>query len=119
MISTKKLCYKIVQKIGSVASTVSSLSTTVGNLSGTVSGLSSTVNNLSSKFVTGSYVYNDPNNPTTTISFTDANISGKSYIICGAQDAGNPPLRASISGTTITVEVSGTVTVQRINYICW
>ena len=116
MISTKKLCYKIVQKIGSVAGTVSSLSTTVSNLSGTVSGLSTKVSPMPS-FVGGSYVYNSTS--TTTISFTDANVSGKSYIICGAQDAGNPPLRASISGTTITVYLADAVTMARINYICW
>lgn len=67
--------------------------------------------------ITGSYVYNGE--ATTTITFTDSAINGKTHIICGCQDAGNPPLRATISGTTITVYVATSVTVMRINYICY
>lgn len=67
--------------------------------------------------VTGSYVYNST--ATDTITFQDANVNGKSFIICGCQDAGNPILRASLSGNTITVYLSGPVTIMRINYICF
>lgn len=67
--------------------------------------------------VTGTYVYNST--ATDTITFQDANVNGKSFIICGCQDAGNPILRASISGSTITVYLSGSVTLMRINYICY
>lgn len=67
--------------------------------------------------ITGSYVYNGE--ATATITFTDSAINGKTHIICGCQDAGNPPLRATISGTTITVYVATSVTVMRINYICY
>lgn len=67
--------------------------------------------------VTGTYVYSG--SAVSSFSFTDSNISGKSFIICGTQDAGNPVLRASISGTTITVYVSDTVTLMRVNYICF
>lgn len=69
------------------------------------------------KIVTGSYVYNGE--ATTTITFTDSAINGKTHIICGCQDAGNPPLRATISGTTITVYVATSVKVMRVNYICY
>lgn len=72
---------------------------------------------FSQKIVTGTYVYSGA--AVSTFSFTDANVSGKSLIICGTQDAGNPVLRASISGTTITVYVSDTVTLMRVNYICF
>ena len=69
--------------------------------------------------VFGSYVYNGAS--TDTIVFTDSNCQDKTRIICGTQDAGNPPLRASIDDNTgeITVYLSGNVTVARINYICW
>lgn len=67
--------------------------------------------------ITGSYIYNGE--ATTTITFTDPAINGKTHIICGCQDAGNPPLRATISGTTITVYVAASVTVMRVNYICY
>ena len=67
----------------------------------------------------GSYLYNSTS--TDTITFTDTNCKGKTRIICGTQDAGNPPLRASLDNDTgeITVYLSGAVTVARINYICW
>lgn len=71
----------------------------------------------SDAIVTGSYVYNG--SLTTTITITDSNVDGKTHVICGAQDAGNPPLRASISGTTITVYLSDAVTLMRVNYICY
>lgn len=67
--------------------------------------------------ITGSYVYNGSS--TTSFSFTDSAIDGKSFIICGTQDAGNPVARASISGTTITVYLNDPVTVMRVNYICY
>ena len=68
---------------------------------------------------TGSYVYNDTS--TTTISFTDANMIGKTHIICGTQDSGNPVLRASINSSTgaITCYLSDAVTLMRVNYICF
>lgn len=72
---------------------------------------------LADEIVTGSFVYNGAS--TTTITITDANVDGKSYVICGAQDSGNPPLRASISGSTITVYLSDPVTLMRVNYICF
>lgn len=65
----------------------------------------------------GSYVYQGSS--TTSFTFADSNISGKSYIICGTQDAGNPVARASISGTTVTVYLDNPVTVMRVNYICF
>lgn len=75
---------------------------------------------FSQKIVTGTYLYNNTSSPAvTSFSFTDANISGKSFIICGTQDAGNPVLRASISGTTITVYVADGVQLMRVNYICF
>lgn len=72
---------------------------------------------LADKFVSGSYVYQGAS--TTSFSFTNSAISGKSLIICGTQDAGNPVARASISGTTITVYLNDPVTVMRVNYICY
>ena len=68
---------------------------------------------------TGTYVYNGA--ATDTITFTDANMAGKSYIICGTQDAGNPVNRASLNGSTgeITVYLSSAVTLMRVNYICF
>lgn len=87
----------------------------------TVNGkaLSSDINLTASDvgIVTGSYVYNGE--ATTTITITDANVNGKTHVICGAQDAGNPPQRASISGSTITVYLASAVTVMRVNYICY
>lgn len=71
----------------------------------------------SSAFVAGSYVYNGAS--ATSFSFQDAAVDGKTHIICGCQDAGNPPFRASISGDTITVYLSGAVTLMRVNYICY
>lgn len=68
---------------------------------------------------TGTYVYNGAS--TTTITFTDSNMIGKSLIICGTQDSGNPVLRASLNSSTgeITAYLSGAVTVMRLNYICY
>lgn len=67
--------------------------------------------------VTGSYVYNGE--ATATITITDSAVNGKTHVICGAQDAGNAPQRASISGSTITVYLADPVTVMRVNYICF
>lgn len=69
------------------------------------------------KYVSGSHVYQGES--ATSFSFTDSAIDGKSFIICGTQDAGNPVARASISGTTITVYLNDPVTVMRVNYICY
>lgn len=70
-------------------------------------------------FAAGTYVYDDEDNSTTTFSFTDSKVNGKERIICGTQDAGNPVLRASISGSTITVYLADPVTLMRVNYICF
>ncbi len=68
--------------------------------------------------VWGSYVYSGAS--TDYFEVVDANIAGKTHIICGTQDAGNPVLRASISnGTTIKIYLSGAVTLMRVNYICF
>ena len=67
--------------------------------------------------ITGSYVYSGA--PTTSFSFTDSKINGKTLIICSTQDAGNTVARAKISGTTITIEMNDPVTVIRVNYICF
>lgn len=85
------------------------------NINGNVKATS--VNGVSAVF--GSYVYDSTS--TDTIVFMGAGCKGKTRIICGTQDAGNPPLRASLNSGTgeITVYLSGAVTVARINYICW
>ena len=68
--------------------------------------------------VWGSYVYSGAS--TDYFEIVDANIAGKTHIICGTQDAGNPVLRASISNsTTIKIYLSGAVTLMRVNYICF
>lgn len=69
--------------------------------------------------VPGTYRYDGSS--TTEITFTDANLIGKSFIITGTQDAGNPPLRAQIDSTTgtVTVFLSDPITVMRVNYIAW
>ena len=68
--------------------------------------------------VWGSYVYSGAS--TDYFEVVDANIAGKTHIICGTQDAGNPVLRASISNsTTIKIYLSGAVTLMRVNYICF
>lgn len=75
------------------------------------------VSGISNSIVTGSHIYDGPS--TSKFSFVDENIRGKSFIICGTQDAGNPVLRAYISENTITVDVSDEVTNMRVNYICF
>lgn len=72
-----------------------------------------------SDLIAGTYVHNGAS--TTSITFTDTKCIGRSRIICGAQDAGNPPLRAALNSTTgqITVTLGSAVTVMRVNYICW
>ena len=72
---------------------------------------------LTNFIIAGTYVYNGAR--VTQFSFTDPSVSGKERIICGTQDAGNPVLRAEISGSTITVYLSGEVTLMRVNYICF
>lgn len=68
--------------------------------------------------VVGTYVYQAAS--TDVLTWNAPAAKGKTFIICGTQDAGNPVLRASISSTgTITAYLSGAVTVTRINYICW
>lgn len=66
-----------------------------------------------------SYVYNGSS--TSTITFQSDELIGKSYLICGAQDAGNAVNRATLDGTTgtVTAYLSGAVTVMRLNVIAW
>ena len=66
-----------------------------------------------------SYVYNGTS--TSTITFQSNDLIGKSYIICGTQDSGNPVNRASLDPTTgtVTAYLSGAVTVMRLNVIAW
>lgn len=70
-----------------------------------------------SKMVFGSYVYTGSN--TTSISFTDANVSGCNYIIASCQDAGYPITSASINGTNITVYFTTALAICRLNYIAF
>lgn len=74
---------------------------------------------LDGYFKTGTYVYDGAS--TDTLTFTDTNMIGKTFIICGTQDSGNPVLRASLNSSTggITAYLSGAVTLMRINYICY
>lgn len=70
-----------------------------------------------SKVVFGTYVYNGSN--TTSISFTDANVSGCNFIIASCQDAGYPLTSASINGTTISATFSTALSLCRLNYIAF
>lgn len=70
-----------------------------------------------SKMVFGTYVYNGSN--TTSISFTDANVSGCNFIIASCQDAGYPLTSASINGTTISATFSTALSLCRLNYIAF
>lgn len=74
---------------------------------------------LDGYFKTGTYYFSGSS--TDTLTFTDTNMIGKTFIICGTQDAGNPVLRASLNSSTgeITAHLSGAVTVMRLNYICY
>lgn len=74
---------------------------------------------LDGYFKTGTYYFSGSS--TDTLTFTDTNMIGKTFIICGTQDAGNPVLRASLNSSTgeITAHLSGAVTVMRFNYICY
>lgn len=65
------------------------------------------------------YVYNGSS--TSTITFQSDELIGKSYLICGTQDSGNPVNRATLDGTTgtVTAYLSGAVTVMRLNVIAW
>ena len=67
--------------------------------------------------VFGSYVYNGSS--TTSISFTDNNVSGRTFIIGSCQDAGSPISAINLNDTTITVNLSQAVTVARINYMAF
>lgn len=74
--------------------------------------------------VCGSTVYNDENVPpvpVTQITVYIPALIGKSFVIAGAQDAGNPVLRTSLVSATgkLTVYLADPVTVMRINYIAW
>ena len=66
-----------------------------------------------------SYVYNSTS--TSTITFQSDELIGKSFLICGAQDSGNPVNRASLDGTTgtVTAYLSSPVTIMRLNVIAW
>ena len=66
-----------------------------------------------------SYVYDGAS--TSTITFQSNELIGKSFIICGTQDSGNPVNRASLDPTTgtVTAYLSGAVTVMRLNVIAW
>ena len=70
-----------------------------------------------SKMVFGTYFYSGSN--TTSISFTDANVSGCNFIIASCQDAGNPITSASINGTNITVYFTTALSLCRLNYIAF
>ena len=65
------------------------------------------------------YVYSGSS--TSTITFQSDELIGKSYLICGTQDSGNPVNRATLDGTTgtVTAYLSGAVTVMRLNVIAW
>lgn len=87
-----------------------------------ISTLQTQINNEKHRIETGSYVYNGTS--TSTITFMDDNLVGKHYIIAGAQDAGNPPLRCEIetdnlSYAQVKVYLATPVTVMRVNYIAW
>lgn len=69
------------------------------------------------KIVTGSYVYSGSS--ATQFAFSDPNVNGKSFIICGTQDSGNPVLRATINGSVVGVYLADPVTIMRVNYICF
>ena len=66
-----------------------------------------------------SYVYDGAS--TSTITFQSNELIGKSFIICGTQDSGNPVNRASLDPTTgtVTAYLSGAVTLMRLNVIAW
>ena len=66
-----------------------------------------------------SYVYNGAS--TSTITFQSDELIGKSFLICGAQDSGNPVNRASLDSSTgtVTAYLSSAVTVMRLNVIAW
>ena len=86
---------------------------------GLMSASDKTKLNGMSNFVAGTYVYDGSS--TAEISFTDNNLKGKSLIIAGVQDSGNPILRASLTSSTgkVKVYLSDPVTIMRVNYIAW
>lgn len=108
--------------LNTLNNTVSGHTTSINSLNGTVSSHTSSIAALQSKFVTGSYVYRDTDNPgVTELSFIDNNVKGKSHIITGTQDAGNPVLRATINSDTGAIKfyLSDPIQITRINYIVW
>ena len=73
-------------------------------------------------FKTGSYVYSDTvSRAVDTFSFTDANMVGKTCIICSTQDSSQPVKSATLTSSTgaITVTLARAVHVVRINYLCF
>jgi hypothetical protein len=78
------------------------------------------VSGISNSIITGSQRY-EGTAISEQYSFIDPNAIGKTFIICSTQDSGNPILRASLESSTgeITVYFSGTVTLMRVNYICF
>lgn len=113
--------------INSLNSTVSGHTSSINSLNSTVSGhttsinsLNSSVSTLQNQFVTGSYVQQG-DLATDTITLRNVNLIGKTHIIFGTQDAGNPVLRAVLNSETgqVTVYLSGPVTVTRLNYIAF
>lgn len=90
-----------------------------GNITGSLSVVGNQVIPIkgTSMMVFGSYVYTGSN--TTSISFTDANVSGCNYIIASCQDAGYPITSASINGTNITVYFTTALSICRLNYIAF
>lgn len=71
---------------------------------------------------TGTYVYSDTvSRAVDTFSFTDANMVGKTCIICSTQDSSQPVKSATLTSSTgaITVTLARAVHVVRINYLCF
>lgn len=101
-------------------SSINSLNSTVSGHTSSISSLNSSVSTLQNQFVTGSQVFQSTQ-PLTQIRFTDANVIGKTHIIFGTQDAGNPVLRGKINSSTgeIMAYLSDPVTVIRLNYIAF
>lgn len=90
-----------------------------GNITGSLSVVGNSVIPIkgTSKMVFGTYVYNGSN--TTSMSFTDAQVSGCNYIIASCQDAGYPIVSASINGTTISATFATALSICRLNYIAF
>lgn len=73
--------------------------------------------------IAGSFVYSGAS--ATEITHQDNRLLNKSFVIVSAQDAGNPPLRASIiedSSVTqawVKIFLASAITTGRYNYIAW